>query len=156
MSLNQTIKRLDRLINDRVYWDGRIGHNTLFPIYVDVDDTLIFWKPGSKKGEAEDCLGYNELLCKLLRRLHATGKAEIILWSGAGARHAEDVAKEAGITDIVKAYLTKPLIFVDDLGGELEWAIKEDPMDANKSLSLLVDKLEGNALNELRELGKSK
>jgi hypothetical protein len=111
-------------------------------VYVDVDDTLIFWKPSSKKTGPEDRLGYNEGLCKTLRKLHATGKVEVILWSGAGAKHAEDIAKECGITDIVKAYLTKPLIFVDDLGGEVEWGIKEDPFDTSKALTLLLEQLE--------------
>jgi predicted HAD superfamily phosphohydrolase YqeG len=89
-------------------------------IYVDVDDTLIFWtgtdtavntKFVKINGETFRC---NLPLVEKLHILKAAGY-KIIVWSQGGGDWARDVSEAIGITDLIEACLAKPMFYYDDL-----------------------------------------
>lgn len=96
------------------------------PIYVDVDDTLIFW-PINYSQPFEDCIQFtdprdgevlfglpNKKLISKLRKHKMYGKQSIIVWSNSGwewAKHAVEILGLEGIVDVI---LTKPGIYYDD------------------------------------------
>jgi len=75
-------------------------------VYFDVDDTLITYGSYSDRPKPTT-LG-------ILYRLHNLG-CKIYIWSHGGALHAEQVAKDLGISSICQAFLDKPHIYVDDM-----------------------------------------
>lgn len=80
-----------------------------YPIYCDIDNTLIIWNLSYTKYEP------NHQVIEALKYMHSTGLIEVVLWSAAGAGHCREVAEEFGLTNIVSAYLTKPVAVIDDV-----------------------------------------
>lgn len=90
-------------------------------VYVDVDGTLVKW-PGDFPGRLPrkpDEPGFgkpplpNEKLIGWLREQHEKG-TEIYIWSRGGSQHAKNMSEFVNIDDIVKGYLTKPHMVIDD------------------------------------------
>ena len=95
-----------------------IEHEKL--IYVDVDDTLVFWDCGDKP--TIYVCGYNlapnyDLIDKLIshKRAHNTN---IIVWSQGGAEWAKIVVEALNLEEFVTLCITKPSMWVDDSSSE--------------------------------------
>jgi hypothetical protein len=92
---------------------------------VDIDDTLIFWKPNFT-------WTYNGPLIDLLEKLKDKygDKLFIMLWSKGGAKHAKDKASQIGYTKYDIA-ICKPFFTFDDLENPLEGSLNFEPKIAH-------------------------
>jgi hypothetical protein len=99
-------------------------------LFVDVDETLIFWKHINEKGfmydetiEIKDPYmrpaGHfiravpNQRNISLLKRNKAQGRF-IIVWSAGGSKWAREVVKTLGLNNFVDIVMAKPTSYVDD------------------------------------------
>ena len=85
-----------------------MGGSKPIEVFVDVDDTLIMWKPNMSHS-------YNGPLYDTLEDLQKKGLIRITVWSAGGREHAIKMCKEYGMETIVDCFLTKPEIIVDDI-----------------------------------------
>jgi hypothetical protein len=83
-------------------------------VYVDVDDTLVSWKPVPfRLADRIESLQVNLEVLDHIRRHKLCGHT-VIVWSAGGADWAEKVVKYLEIEDIVDAVMSKPNWYVDD------------------------------------------
>lgn len=88
-------------------------------VYVDVDETLIFWEEPPKGINTIDVwirtrkYQLNQRLIEKMIQLHNAGYG-LIVWSTAGAEWAEEVVKRANLDSFVEACIAKPIFYVDD------------------------------------------
>tara|TARA_R100001086_G_scaffold156380_1_gene83647 strand:- start:1846 stop:2199 length:354 start_codon:yes stop_codon:yes gene_type:complete len=98
----------------------RIGTEESKFIYFDVDETLIRWHPIESEiiidGHA---MGINWNVIKYMRKCKANGMT-VVVWSQGGCEWAEEVVKVLNIESMVDVCLSKPSIYVDDL-GQFAW-----------------------------------
>lgn len=96
-------------------------------LYIDVDDTLIFWKETGMVSWKNDSYTVNTKLIRLIEQWSHKKMGMIVIWSGGGQQYAEYWRNKLlrhvrGIVSLPK-YLTGPTeydIVVDDMYGEIK------------------------------------
>lgn len=96
---------------------GEVGES----VFVDVDDTLVFWKNNQT-------YSINTRLVDRLIALKKNKGLQIVVWSAGGEKHARDICTEIGLYEYVSLFLTKPSYIVDDTPVD-QWAIMVDPKE---------------------------
>jgi hypothetical protein len=90
------------------------------PIFVDVDDTLIFWREQRLTASMTLKVPFhpdwepNWELIRFLRLLKRLCAVDITIWSAGGKAHADDVVDKLNIRGIVKDVIAKPAVTIDD------------------------------------------
>lgn len=104
--------------------------NYVNTIYVDCDETLVFWFP--TKGSTNDdyvatssgMMEVNKPLISHLKRRQRAGD-KIVVWSQGGEEWATEIAGLVGLTNVV--CLSKPNLLVDDLSVDKWMPTRIDP-----------------------------
>jgi hypothetical protein len=97
-----------------------------YPVFFDVDNTLVMWCTDLPDVEIKDPYGKGVIKLKkhnkhikLMKDYHARG-CQIIVWSAGGRAWAKAVVKALKLKKYVDIILTKPVKLVDDLDCK-EW-----------------------------------
>jgi FMN phosphatase YigB (HAD superfamily) len=96
--MEQINRYLDKHKSDPSHYTDPKAH-----LYCDVDDTIVSSISGT----------HNADLIMFLRGLDKS-KVTLTLWSLAGHVHARGVAVHLGLEDLFDAFLTKPVVTIDD------------------------------------------
>lgn len=100
-----------------MYYKQKNGYTA----YIDVDETLIFWKddPNDTSNKVLSLPNGNLVIklhkkhIQLVKNLYAIGW-NITIWSQGGSDHAENVIKQIGLADYVHEIMNKPQMYLDD------------------------------------------